>query len=144
MSFDNLKVTADGYDSEVVRTVKIPGGIEVTIQIADPEDDRGIGGGPHAHLEASTSYYAAGVPAEDRLAEKDSVVDKSAIAAAHKADKDVTTGAPTANAPGEHPVTPSKEADKSTEDSADDKAGAEKAQAEKPSAVSKPAARSTK
>lgn len=145
MSFDKLpgsgsEVKFEDYEGTVVRVVKIAGGAEVTVQISDPDDDRPVGGGPHAHLEASTAFYSPGVPAEDRLAEEDSVVSKSDLKAAKESDKDPANGAPVTNAPGEHPVTPEKEVNK---DSEDDKADAEKAQAAKPSAVSKPATRST-
>lgn len=145
MAFDKLpgngyKVTVGDYDGEVVKAVKIAGGVEVTIQLNDPDDDRPVGGAPHSHLEASTSYYSAGVPAEDRLAKDDSVVDSASLADAKKDDKDGTHGAPVTNAPGEHPVSPEKD---SKESSSDDKVEAEKAQAAKPSAVSKPAPRST-
>jgi hypothetical protein len=137
MAFDKLpgngyKVTVGDYDGEVVKAVKIAGGVEVTIQLNDPDDDRPVGGAPHSHLEASTSYYSAGVPAEDRLAKDDSVVDSASLAAAKNDDKDASNGAPVTNAPGEHPVSPEKD---SKESSSDDKA-----QAAKPSAVSKPAA----
>lgn len=111
MSFDKLpengySVKVGEYDGEVVKVIKIAGGAEVTVQISDPEDDRPVGGGPHTHLEASTAYYSASTPAEDRLVEE-----------------------------GDKPA--------EKEDSADNKVEAEKAQAAKPSAASKPVARSS-